>query len=261
MRVYIIVGLCVVMIVVSGCSGVNVNYYNPNYPSNNQQYFFKRDRANCWNYAQAVAPPPQVNYIDTSPISTYGNFNVSGGGNSYTGTYNSTTYSADTTASFINGMNMTNALLNPDRQESLSENCMTGLGWYRVKHKYDLPPPAGNQNLNLIQAHLSKNGFSNLRYVNGIYYMVRGVSKDNNIIKMTIANIYQNGKVSADGKVSYMYAVATYVVSDNIRFNITEFSAFDESNKRVLYENVKTSDFNIKEGSLVYIYMLDYGLI
>lgn len=245
------------LLTLSGCG--TKHYYNPNYPSAQQQYYFNRDSAKCSNYAQGPAPMPQVNYIDNGPKRTSGTFNFSDGRKNYNGNYNSYTYSTDYTASFVNGMSLGNALATPFRQENISNNCLTALGWYRIKHKYDVPPPEGNENLKTIINNLSQNGFVNTRYVNGVYYMIRSMNNEDDTIKMIIADIHQNGK-TAGGK-NFMYGIASWVIQDKKVAYISEYSAYDISNNRLLHEPARTKDFQVQIGSMLHVYMLDYDLI
>lgn len=245
------------LLVLYGCG--TKHYYNPNYPSVQQQYYFNRDSAQCSNYAQGLAPMPQVNYIDTGPKRTSGTFNFSDGRRNYNGNYNSYTYSTDYTASFVNGMNLGNALATPFRQENISNNCLTGLGWYRIKHKYDVPPPEGNENLKTVVNNLARQGFVNTRYINGVYFMIRSMTNEGDNCKMVIANIHQNGK-TVNGK-NYIYGIGSYVIQGKQTFFINEFSAYDINNKRVIHETARTKDFQIQDGSAMQIYMLDYDLI
>jgi len=255
-RKWFFLGVGLTACILSGCG--TKNYYNPNYPSTQQQYYFNRDKAKCANYAQGIAPMPQISYIDNGPKNTYSTFNFSDGKRNYTGSYNSYTYSTDYTASFVNGINIGNALATPFRQENISNNCLAALGWYKIKHKYDLPPPEGNENLKIIVNNLAQNGFVNTRYVNGVYYMIRSIMNEGDTIEMIIADIHQNGKTVA-GK-TYMYGIGSWVVKDKKVVYISEYSAYDITNKRVLHETTKTKTFQVQDGSMLHIYMLDYDL-
>lgn len=241
-----------------GCGTNRPFYYNPNYPSNRQQYYFDRDSAQCANYAQGLAPMPQVNYIDNSPKITTGTVNFSDGNRNYTGNYNSYTYSTDYMASFVNAMNLANALATPFRQQNISNDCLTALGWYRTKHKYDVPPPEGNENLKIMANNLAQQGFVNRRYVNGVHYMIRSLNNEGDTIKMIIATIQQDGKTVKG--ITYMYSIASWVIKERKVAYIDEFSAYDISNNRVLHTTTRTKDFQVQDGSILHIYMLDYDL-
>ncbi len=249
--------IAVGMLSLSGCG--TKHYYNPNYPSTQQQYYFNRDSSQCANYAQGLAPTTSVNYIDNGSKRTAGTFNFSDGRKNYSGNYNSYTYSTDYTASFVNGMNLGNALATPFRQENISNNCLTALGWYRTKHKYDVPPPVGNENLKTVVNNLAQQGFVNTRYVNGVYYMIRSMINEGDTIKMVIADVHQNGK-TAGGK-SFIYGIASWVIKDKKIAYIGEYSAYDIGNNKLLHETARTKDFQVQNGSMLHVYMLDYDLI
>lgn len=249
--------LALVLPLLSGCA--NKHFYNANYPSNQQQQHYNQDQARCANYAEGLAPMPQGNYIDNSPKVTRGTFDVTSGGKTYTGSYNSYTYSTDYTASFVNGMNMGNALATPFRQQRISDNCMASLGWYLIKHKYDVPPPEGNENVKTMVKSLSANGFSNLRYNAGSYTMIRSLKKEGDTIRMIIANIWPDGKQLPD--YTFMYGIGSWVIHNKKTGRIEDYSTYDLNNNRLAHETAGGSELDIAEGSPVQVYMLDYDLM
>jgi hypothetical protein len=115
-----------------GCTPVK--YSNKNYPSDQQDHYYKIDSAECQAVAAGISPMPQIHINQQGAQYGSGTFNFFGsnGYNNY-GYYNQTTLYRNSTAQFADIANMGTFLAAQVRQDNLYKACMARRGWVEVK--------------------------------------------------------------------------------------------------------------------------------
>jgi uncharacterized protein YcfL len=124
-----------IFLTIIGCSSKQF-WYNNNYPSNNQQYYFNIDCAECRAIASQYYPAQQIYINQKGSQNTHGYFNTYGNdGYSQYGYYNQNTYNSNPMAQWADMTNMANAANAQLRQNQLFKACLMKKGWYILDSK------------------------------------------------------------------------------------------------------------------------------
>lgn len=255
--------LLLILIVLSPISGCTRYYYNAKYPSNEQQRYFAGDHGYCLQVSHGSVPMPQLHSNTQSGYLTSGTVsNMNGQSYRYQG---SVTPQPDVVGSFMNGMNIGNALNAEDARGDIYEGCLIRLGWSRIECKTCIPTSSAlTQASGQIQdtaKMLEAAGFDEpINSSDGkstMYFKKSKLITEGEHIIVDVAQLNLKGTSYQFDNVTYtpLYITYKYYINKSLSYyKVSQLAIYDKSSNKVYNKNYPTAampTYYYNKGSIV----------